>query len=360
MAPKATSFAAIAIVGANGQVGTELVLRMAGIPELELVPIVRNRSGSAFLRSYGVDCRHGVITDHAQARELLSGCDTVLNLAHANSYIAKRRAVNTSVQVAINIAAPAQSKIVFASTQMVYAPELPVRIPGTYGAEKLLLEKKAARHARRLEKDFFVLRFGHVLGELQAISRKIVEEIESGPVPMVNGGVRASNTTFVASLADALVRITDHRVEGRTYDLITSPQWSWEQVYAFHADQIDRPLTIVSTPGPTSIGSRVIADLVGFATETALKQRVRERLAFAMRWLPADANEQLYAMSQTRRAGVEIAALNPMAVGSVVDAWRAIDRNPIRVASPTESLAKYPLPAMERKQLVGAENGGPS
>lgn len=346
----------IAIVGANGQIGTELVLRLRGTADLELVPIMRSRSGSAFLRSQGVECRQGVITEVNQARELLAGCDTILNLAHSDSYIAKQREVNASVQVAINSAAPTGSKIVFASTQMVYAPELPMRIPGTYGAEKFLLEKKAARHARRLGKDFIVLRLGHVLGDLQAISRKILEEIEAGPVPMINGGKGPSNTTFVSSLADALVRITDGRVEVGTYDLITCPQWSWEQVYAFHAERARRPFNIVSTKAPPGLGSRAIADLVGLATEVALRQRVRERLAFAMRWLPPNANEHLYAKYQTRRAQNEIAALTPTPE-SVVESWRAVGRNPLHVALPSESLARYPLPPLDHRRFVVGENG---
>jgi len=345
----------VAIVGANGQVGTELVLRMTEIPGITIVPIVRSESGSAFLRSHNVSCRHGTMTNRDEARELLADCDTILNLAHADSYIAKKRAVNTSVQLAINAAASPNSKIVFASTQMVYAPELPVRIPGTYGAEKLILEKKAARHARRMGKEFFVLRLGHVLGDFQAITRKIVREIESGPVPLVHGGAGPSNTTFVASLADALVRITSERVEAGTYDLLTSPQWSWARVYDFYADQEHLPLTIVPTPGPPTVASRMRSGVVGFATETVLKQRVRERLAFAMRWLPQGANEQLYARYQIRRASSEIAALNPAPV-SVIEPWRAIGRNPIAVADPITSLAAFPLSEVRVAQSLEAEH----
>ena len=62
----------IAIVGANGQVGTEVCLRLREVQGIEAVPVVRNPSGSAFLRLNGMTCRHGRIADTKEARELIA------------------------------------------------------------------------------------------------------------------------------------------------------------------------------------------------------------------------------------------------------------------------------------------------
>ena len=77
----------IAIVGANGQVGTEVCLRLREAADVEVVPVVRNLSGSAFLRLNGVDCRHGRIADPEQARHLIGDCDVVVNFALSNTAI---------------------------------------------------------------------------------------------------------------------------------------------------------------------------------------------------------------------------------------------------------------------------------
>lgn len=332
----------VAVVGANGQVGTELCLRLMSRDDVEVIPIVRNRAGSAYLRSQGVQCRHGSVAEIAEASELIGDCQTVINLAHADSYLAAPRRLNGYVQDVINRAAPTEANIVFVSTQMVYAPELPVRLPATYGAEKLIIEKRAGRQARQLGKSFVVLRLGHVLGELQSISRKISAEVRDGPVPLVNAGLGPSNTTFVASFAEAVVKINRGSVAAGTYDLITNPQWSWAQVYQFYADQLGESLEIVSTPSPAPITKRVVAGASGKATELLLKQRVRERAAFAMRWVPEEIGEALYANYQIRRARSEIGQLEPTPE-SVVEPWRAVGRRPLRLSPPQRAMVDFPL-----------------
>ena len=77
----------VAILGANGQVGIEVSLRLRAVEGIEVVPIARNVSGSAFLRSNGMECRHGRISDFAVARSLIGDCDVVVNLALSNTAI---------------------------------------------------------------------------------------------------------------------------------------------------------------------------------------------------------------------------------------------------------------------------------
>src|SRR5262249_62355175 len=74
----------IAVLGANGQVGAELCLLLARIPGVDVVPICRNRSGSAFLRWKGIHCRHGRAAVAEDARSLFADCDVIVNSALAS------------------------------------------------------------------------------------------------------------------------------------------------------------------------------------------------------------------------------------------------------------------------------------
>src|SRR6202451_3033070 len=84
---KAQSMKRGAILRAHGPGGTEGSPSLHSVEEIEVVPIARNVSGSAFLRLNGLECRHGRISDPTEVRGLISDCDVVVNLALSNSGI---------------------------------------------------------------------------------------------------------------------------------------------------------------------------------------------------------------------------------------------------------------------------------
>lgn len=108
-----------AVVGANGKLGSELCLRLSRCPSLEVIPIVRNEAGSAYLRLQGLTCRHGRVAECQEAPGLLGDCDVVVNLAYSVPRSRRMHLENLSLaQNAVTAAAPS-ARIVFASTIMV-------------------------------------------------------------------------------------------------------------------------------------------------------------------------------------------------------------------------------------------------
>ena len=73
----------IILIGANGQVGAEITLLLANSAGIKVRPIVRSRSGSAFLRFRGVPVMHGSVSDPAQSKRLQDGGDVIANFALA-------------------------------------------------------------------------------------------------------------------------------------------------------------------------------------------------------------------------------------------------------------------------------------
>jgi len=78
-----------AIVGANGQVGTELCFLLRN-EDLEVVPIVRNKLAAGFLDYHGFDCRIADISDEEDAREALNDIDVIVVAALASGLQARR------------------------------------------------------------------------------------------------------------------------------------------------------------------------------------------------------------------------------------------------------------------------------
>jgi nucleoside-diphosphate-sugar epimerase len=341
----------VAILGANGQVGAEVCLRLRGAQEIEVVPIARNVSGSAFLRLNGMECRHGRITDPEQASGLIGDCDVVVNFALSNTGIPRTdREVNRAIVRGIVAAAKPGAPIIFASTIMVYAPQMKFWLPDSYGLEKLIAEKMFRRLCRASGHPAFVFRLGHVMGDLQNITRKIQTEMHNGKIALPHDGTRDSNTVFTAAIVEAVVRVAQTSVTPGTYDLITFPQWSWRRVYEHYAMEIGLPLQLVavdqvrnSESGLAMPGDLMRRCLRYFASHHA----ITERLTFLLAFLPRSVNRKIYLRYLQTRALSEINALRQaQKLEFCVEDWRELRVRALGdLPDPATLMARYPLPA---------------
>jgi nucleoside-diphosphate-sugar epimerase len=341
----------IAILGANGQVGTEVSLRLRDIEGIQVVPIVRNVSGSAFLRSIGVECRHGRISDPTEARSLIGDCDVVVNLALSNTAIPRAdRDINRQIVRSMVAAAKPGAPIVFASTMMVYAPNMRFWFPDSYGLEKLVEERMFRRLCAASQHSAFVFRLGHVMGEMQNISRKICNEIRDGKVALPQQGLRGSNTVFTAAIVDAIVQIAQRAPKPGTFDLITFPQWTWLNVYKYYATQLGLPLPLVPAEqvvdpksglaGPGASMRRLLRYLAHHRT-------LMERLTFFLAFMPRSVNQRIYLRYLQTRARTEINALRASRkIEFCVQDWRELNVHSFgQMADPITLMARYPLPS---------------
>lgn len=337
----------VAILGANGQVGSEVALRLRQVPGMEVVPVARNPSGSAFLRLNGMTCRHGRIGDPAEARNLIGDCDLIVNFALSTSGppSTDRRVNRQIVRNAVD-AAKTGAVLVFASTIMVYAPNMPFWLPDAYGLEKRLAERLFRRLCQSSAHDGYILRLGHVLGDLQNITQKIQDQIKAGPVTLPHGGTKASNTVLTATIVDALCRIVEGKADPGTYDLMSSPQWTWLDVYRYYAMQLGLELRVA----PPSVGAktsgvatpgRVLRGLLGFLRDNQL---VRERLSFLFGFLPEKTNHRIRMRYLQARALREINALSGRSSELAAPDWRELRvRGLAALCDPIEATKIYPL-----------------
>jgi len=334
----------IAIVGANGQVGTEVCLRLREVQGSEVVAIARNPSGSAFLRLNGVDCRHGRIADAQEAGHLIGDCNAVVNFALSTSGVpAVDRDVNREILRGVVAGAKHGVPIIFASTMMVYAPGTKLRLPDSYGMEKLIAERTLSRLCRRAH-PLFVFRLGHVLGDLQNLTRKIKNEIREQKVALPREGMTASNTVFTSTIVEAILQAVNGAQSPGTYDLITSPQWSWREVYTHYASQAGAPLVLQTAsraserPHSKGLLRRSLAYL-------RRSQSLRERLMFFLAYLPVEVNQRVYTRYLQTRALSEIDALREsQKVELSVPDWREIRTHPMPGLDDALTLeSRYPL-----------------
>lgn len=335
----------IAIIGANGQVGAEVCLRLRGVDGIEVVPIVRNVSGSAFLRLNGMACRHGRIADLADAPGLIGDCDLVVNFALSTTAIPRvDREANRKIVRGIVAGAKSGAPVVLASTVMVYAPAMKFWLPDTYGLEKLIVEKMLGRLCRKSGHPFFVFRLGHVLGDLQNITRKMCGEIRDGNVALPRDGFAASNTVFTATIVEAIMQTAHGAQRPGTYDLISSPQWTWLQAYEHYARRLGAVLGLKN-------GVDAVHPKTSFVSVTRwlqyLKhnQFLRERLTFLLAYLPTELNQRVYLRYLQARAMTEINRLRQSdKLEFCVPDWRELKIHPMpQLSDPETLMLRYPL-----------------
>lgn len=276
----------IVLIGANGSVGTEVALRLAARPDIDLVPVSRTRGGSVVLRHKGVRCLHADVSDHAVAKAAFAGADLVASLALPQGDPARARDDNRRLLDSIVGAAPGNAALVFFSTLAVegeYSVETQRFAPTQYGRSKKWAEAhllaQAGRHGRRA----WVIRLGHVAGALQPLSRMLQEQAARGTVQVIEGE-RPSNVVHTVMLAELLASLAGGAGAGPgRYDLVNSPNWTWRQVYEHEAQCAGMAAgaldiaSIGAAPEPRRVGGTA-RRLVGTATRSKLVARTAPRV----------------------------------------------------------------------------------
>lgn len=348
----------IAVLGANGQVGAELCLLLSRQEKIEVVPVCRNRMGSAFLRFNGLACRHGDVADPEQAPRLIGDCDIVANLALAGLEQNHRESMaihDGLIRNAAQFGKQGGTHIYF-STMSVYGDaQVNQRIVfrSLYGREKHRCEKVARASGKKHGRDTFILRLGHVCGELQGITREIRSRIEQGsiPVPDLN---RPSNTVYVATIVDVILKVAAGTAASGTYDLMNHPQWAWKEVFEYEGRivGITPTFTVCEEPAGTTVKDlfyRYARQGLMAAASNPLARKAGTRL---MAMLPSEWHRRMKAKYSIKAAGAEIGKLSVKHEPMEAVLRRPVGSNFLDALTPTADLLRRPdfhLPDYDRE-----------
>ena len=200
----------IGIIGANGQVGTEVCLFLSQMDDVRVVPICRTDRAVSYLERYGLNPLKGSIDDSEATTHLLEGCDLVADFTLVQGKLSvQREVIHKIVRNAVQ-KAPTRARYVYISTMMAIGISSDPnqflqasRIAKTlYGQAKRYGERTAFRFGRKIGREIYVLRLGQVHGELQAVSRNIIQEFQERPAYIPEG---PSFSVFAYTISEALV-----------------------------------------------------------------------------------------------------------------------------------------------------------
>lgn len=302
----------VAVLGANGQVGSEICLLLSRVPGLELVPVCRNRSGSAFLRWQGIACRHGRPAESTDASRLFADCDLILNFALASGNPAQIRLTEDNLIRNSFACSRHDATVVYFSTQSVYGDPSPgrrIRWKNPYGRAKLVSESRVLAASRKFRKPAFILRLGHVCGELQGISLDIRRELRERRAILPTTDV-PSNTVLTVAIVDAIDQVRKRAAAPGVYDLMNTPQWTWREVYRYESERCGLSFEPTCVPDPVSNRNGFRAVISSVAKTLTGTRWNRDVLAKLLAHAPPSVSQRAQAAWYIQRARAEISAMS--------------------------------------------------
>lgn len=232
----------VGVLGATGQVGTEVCLFLKTYAQINVVAISRSEVGTALLKRLDITCRIGVLGTDEEIAALLKDCDVVIDFAAIISTSAetyKKFYYNNITKVLKNT--PKNTKYIFVSTINAFGMGSNFNkakyyfIPHTlYAITKRYAENLTRKLGKKYGKETYIFRLGHVHGFLQRVSEETMKLIAT-PYKAFHYPNTPSYTVFCFTIAEAIVNIAENKEKTGTYTVVSTPAWSWEEVLKYYA-----------------------------------------------------------------------------------------------------------------------------
>ena len=234
----------IAIVGANSPVATELCLLLQE-KQREIIPIVRNIFGTAFLSQYGLKCRVADASNEEEIKKAISDVDAVVIAAYKwpEMTMSPKETQRINQKIVENIIKSARQNvvIVYLSTIKIFSKKLDPNIPKMgfkpqYDKEKMQLEKRIKMKCKERLLKCFILRLGHVYGNNQKTTKRALELVAGkSKISLAVPERKVSNIVHTVTVAEAVLRCINAQARPGEYTIVNQPQWTWKEVYAYYA-----------------------------------------------------------------------------------------------------------------------------
>lgn len=202
----------IAVIGANGFIGTRLVEMLHLGSRHAVVPIVRRASGLALPARFALDWRLGDALDVASLTAALDGCDAVVHTALGDA----RQIVAMPGVLCAAAAAAGIKRVVYLSSAAVHGPTpaadtseatpLHCRHAMDYNNAKVRAERAFFRSCARHQLTGFALRPSVVFGPRSRWIADLATDLRQQQAWLLGPGDGVCNSIYVDNLVTAIVQ----------------------------------------------------------------------------------------------------------------------------------------------------------
>jgi nucleoside-diphosphate-sugar epimerase len=253
----------IGIVGANGQLGSEVCLLLNQMEGIQPVPICRNQVGASFLRRCGLDVRLGTTDNEVNSRKLLEDLDLVADFSLPTGASSHVRSQITVTVTNILRFAPAGVPFVYLSSILAFGnPDFRAdlrtyRFSGSeYGSTKRFAEHLVRKLSAKYGRAAYLFRVGVVHGDLQAATRQALKDLRASAHLTAYVPDCESYTVFAFTVAEALVSAVHQTDRPGLYTLVSNPAWSWNDLHQYLCEKagVDQPRVLIQPQRIRSVG----------------------------------------------------------------------------------------------------------
>lgn len=245
----------LGLIGANGNVGTELSFLLKN--HVDLIPITRNKLGTLFLNYHDFSCRISDISKENDALESLSDLDSVIISSYSldtysGSQTRSSQKINEDIIKNTIKFSKDNSTLFYFSTIRAFSNEIVpnssnFKIKSGFEKEKIHLEKLLLSEAKKNNKRVFIFRMSQVFGENQPRTRNFRKTFSHDKVIVNVSPEKKSNIVHIQTIKDAIIKCLENNCDSGIYSLVNSPQWTWKNVI----DYYKKPNTIIEYESKT-------------------------------------------------------------------------------------------------------------
>jgi nucleoside-diphosphate-sugar epimerase len=255
----------VAILGANGFIGSRTVemLHLGGLAEVR--PIVRTLTSLARLSRFDLDCRIADACDRTSLQAAFQGCDMIVHAVAGD-----RQTILGSLAPTYQAAQDAGVKrIVYLSTASVHGQNpmsgtdenspLSDRQPIAYNNSKVEAERQLLALRQQGTVELVMLRPGIVFGPRSYWTMSFADDLLAGKAYLVNDGKGICNSIYIDNLVHAIdLAIKTPGADQQAFLVSDGEQITWFDFYApiasalgFEAHQIPNATNTAISTNPS-------------------------------------------------------------------------------------------------------------
>ncbi len=228
----------LAIIGANGFIGSRLVEQFHLGARHEVVPIVRQPSSLALPARFSLDWRLGDALDATSLQAALAGCEGVVHAAIGDPVQIERMP-----EILCQAAAAAKiRRVVYLSSASVHGQDIPAGTTEAtalhtqhsleYNNAKVRAEQSFFSHCQRLGLDGYALRPGVVYGPRSRWIADVADALARGTAWLYDEGRGLCNSIYVDNLIHGIDRcLTAGTGAGQAYLVGDEETVTWADFY---------------------------------------------------------------------------------------------------------------------------------